>query len=324
MKRVILAGSVTSTFWTLKKLKEHNFDILTVFGFEPSNEKSVSGYVNMRRYCIDHDIPYYGYQKIDSEEIENILRTLQPDLFFVVGLSQLIPGNLLQIAKYGNIGFHPTALPYGRGRAPLAWLILEGQNGAATFFLMSTGVDDGPIFIQKDFAIDISDTALTVEAKMLTALGEALDDWLPKLISGEWNPLPQDESKVSFFGKRGPDDGLINWSDSACNIDKLIRASTTPHPGSFTFLKGEKITVLKSRIENNLRIKGVIGNVLLAFPDVAEFLIQTGKGLIWISEVFQGEVEVDLKVGQHLGFYVDLELSKLKQELAQIKKKLDL
>ena len=71
-----------------------------------------------------------------------------PDLLFVTGLSQIVKPPLLNLPRIGCIGFHPTWLPKGRGRAPLGWLVLDGVPGAATFFLdgrgLGFGADTGP------------------------------------------------------------------------------------------------------------------------------------------------------------------------------------
>ena len=83
--------------------------------------------------------------------------------------------------KLGCIGFHPTLLPKGRGRAPLAWLILKEKKGAASFFLMDKKADSGPVFVQEPFEIEDNDDASRVEKKIEIAIEKALDKWLPEL-----------------------------------------------------------------------------------------------------------------------------------------------
>lgn len=321
MLKIVLAGSVSSSFITLKKLVEHRLDVVAVFGYEPGNEAIVSGYVNMHDYCVTHKIPYYPFIKISSDSIKVLLNSIKPDLFFVVGLSQLIPWDILNISKLGNIGFHPTFLPKGRGRAPIAWLILEEKYGAANFFLMGAGVDDGPIFVQHPFKVEDSDQASTVEKKILIAIENALDEWLPKLKEGIWNPIPQEEKSATYYAKRAPDDGWVNWATDAMSIDKLIKASSRPHPGAYSFLLNEKIIIYQSILEDRLKIKGVIGRVLMEDND--SYLIQAGNGLVWISELFDiNGNPVKLKIGQKLGYYTELELYNLNLEIKKIKENL--
>ena len=318
MFKIVLAGSVTSSLVTLQQLVHHKMNVVGVFGYEPKNTSEVSGYVSMKEVCDNNQIAYYPFNKINSIENLNILKELNPDIFFVVGLSQLVSEEMLSVSKMGNVGFHPTHLPKGRGRAPIAWLILEEKFGAVNFFLMGEGADDGPIFIQEIFSVDETDNASTVEQKILTSIKQALDKWLPVLKKGEWNFIPQNEIDASYYGKRTAEDGIINWNNSSAYIDKLIRASSNPHPGAFTFLNTNKIFIWRSKIETDIKIKGVTGRVLLIKEN--NFLIQCGEGLLWISNVTDESFKpVTLKVGQKLGYYADLEIYNLRKEIQELK-----
>ncbi len=318
MHKIVIAGSVTSTKITLEMLIKNRLNVIAVFGYEAEDTSKISGYVNMKSFCIENSISYYPFKKINDQNNIELLRQLQPDIFFVVGLSQLVSAEMLFIAKLGNIGFHPTLLPRGRGRAPIAWLILEEKIGAANFFLINEKADAGPIFVQEPFVISDSDTAFTVEQKITSAIIIALDKWLPALKSGVWNPIPQNEFLASFYEKRMPDDGYIDWRLNATIINKIIRASSNPHPGAYSFLGSKKIFIWASTIEYSIPIKGVIGRVLLSKE--RSYLIQCGEGLIWISDVTDESLEsVVLNVGQKLGYYNELEIYKLKKEIQSLK-----
>ncbi len=290
MHKIVIAGSVTSTKITLEMLIKNRLNVIAVFGYEAEDTSKISGYVNMKSFCFEHSVSYYPFKKINDQNNIELLRELQPDIFFVVGLSQLASAEMLSIAKLGNIGFHPTLLPRGRGRAPIAWLILEEKIGAANFFLMNEKADAGPIFVQEPFVISDSDTAFTVEHEFL----------------------------ASFYEKRMPDDGYIDWRLNATIINKIIRASSNPHPGAYSFLGSKKIFIWASTIEYSIPIKGVIGRVLLSKE--RSYLIQCGEGLIWISDVTDESLEsVVLNVGQKLGYYNELEIYKLKKEIQSLK-----
>jgi methionyl-tRNA formyltransferase len=318
MYKIVLAGSVNSSLVTLEQLVHHQMDVAAVFGYEPKNTSEISSYVSMKEFCHNHQIAYYPFSKINSVENLNILKELKPDIFFVVGLSQLVSDEMLSVSKLGNVGFHPTYLPKGRGRAPIAWLILEEKIGAANFFLMGSGTDDGPIFIQEVFSVEETDNAAGIEQKILISIKQALSNWLPHLKKGEWNFVPQNEMDASYYGKRAPEDGIINWNCSAENIDKLIRASSKPHPGAFTFANTSKIYIWHSQIETGVKIKGVTSRVLLIKED--KFLVQCGKGLLWIYGITNDSSQpVVLKVGQKLGYYPELEIYNLRNEIQELK-----
>tara|TARA_Y100000588_G_scaffold371859_2_gene443721 strand:- start:379 stop:1353 length:975 start_codon:yes stop_codon:yes gene_type:complete len=311
--KIVFIGGVNSSLIALKKLIEHNVDIEMVFGYEPESTELVSGYNNFATLCIKNNIKYTPFNKINNHI--NEIESLNFDVLFVVGISQLVSEKIINSANVGAIGFHPTQLPKGRGRAPIAWLVDEVQDGAATFFVLEKEADTGAIFEQVCFEVVESDTALSVENKLLKAMAVALDRLLPKIKQGEWNPIPQDNSLATEYAIRKPDDGLISWSLPAYKIDRLIKAASEPHPMAFTFNGDSKIKVLSSRIEDAIKITGMTGRILKV--NQSEALIQCGSGLIWITPEphYMGQ----LKVGQLLGYRLELEIFKLREELRQLK-----
>lgn len=317
--KVGIIGAVGSTAITIKLLHQHNFDIVGVLGLEPSNPKKISGLFNLAELAESLQVPYCGFQLINKAEIYNWMKEKKPDIIFAVGFSQLLNENWLKMPKLGCIGFHPTLLPKGRGRAPLAWIILTERKGAATFFLMNQNADEGPIFIQEPFTVEENDDANSLKKKIHLATEIALNKWLPDLKKGYWDPKPQDESEASFFGLRHPDDGLINWKNTSYEINLLIKASTRPYPGAFSYFDNEKIIIWKCRPEKDLNIKGVVGRVLMENEN-GHLLVQCGEGLLWLLD-YENESEKKPKTGTLLGYNPELEINRLWEELKKFIKK---
>lgn len=324
MIKVALAGGVKSSKRTLEQLIQNNFEIVGVLGYEPKDNASVSGYAKLDSLCHSAEIPYVGFRKINDQAIEATLRDWAPEVFFVVGLSQLIGATLLQLPALGCVGFHPTRLPLGRGRAPIAWTILDQCPAAATFFLMGEGADDGPIFVQEPFETSDNDTASDVEERLLQAMDRGLANWLPQLAAGDWDPKPQDETGATWYGRRTPEDGLINWHSDAQKIDRLVRAASQPHPGAYSFYGERKIIVWQTRLETEMPIKGVVGRILQISENGAA-LVQAGEGLIWLEKY---EIEdaagcgghSELRVGARLGYDSDQEIYDIKRRLLELEK----
>jgi methionyl-tRNA formyltransferase len=152
-----------------------------------------------------------------------------------------------------------------------------------------------------------------VEQKILKNIDVALDNWLPELQSGIWNPIPQNESEASWLGIRKPEDGRIDWSMAASSIDRLIKASSKPHPGAYTYFNDSKVLIWKSELEESIPIKGVVGRVLLK-DDKRGLLIQCGIGLVWLLEI-ETESRLLPAVGDKLGFAVEDEIYRIKMLL---------
>ena len=314
MYNVIVIGAVNSTAVILTKLKEHNFNVVGVLGHEPKNAENVSGWYDLKSLANKYDIDYYGFKRINDSEYIEWAKSKKPDIIFAVGFSQLMSSVWLQMPTLGCIGFHPTKLPEGRGRAPLAWITLEKNIGSATFFLMGEGADDGPIFSQSLFEVNNSDDAASVGLKIEQHIHMALDKWLPNLKNGIWEPIPQEEALATWYGVRKPEDGCIEWSGSASYIDRLIKATTFPHPGAYTYFKDEKVIILESTKETHIPIKGVVGRILLKDKEKG-CLIQCGDGLLWINNLIFESDKIQLKVGNKLGYNIQDEIYLIKKHL---------
>lgn len=311
--RVGVVGAVGSTEITLKALIRHNFDIRIVMGLEPKSKHAVSGFVDLSKVCCKYNLSYIGFRNI-NQHVQD-LASADLDVLFVVGLSQLVCKDIINLPRLGVIGFHPTDLPKGRGRAPIAWLIENQENGAACFFLINSEADSGPVFIKEPFKVLASDDASSVERNILNAMDVALDRWLPKLKKGAWNPIGQDHSQATEYGVRKIDDGLLNFNQSAFKIDRLIKAAAPPHPGAFTFFNNKKVVITKSRLDSSLKIQGCIGRILKIKDSQA--LVQTGDGLLWVSS---DDFKNSIKVGDKLGYMPELEIYKILKKLKRIEK----
>jgi len=297
-----------------------------VLGLASEAAHDVSGYAYLGELAKSAKIPYAEFHRINDSLVLETVRGWQPDILFVVGLSQLVKNDLLAIPKLGCVGFHPTALPRGRGRAPVAWLVLDGCPGAATFFAMDEGTDSGPVFVQEPISISCNDSAQEVIARVEKAIDIALDRWLPRLLAGEWKPQQQEEVLATYYGRRAPADGLIDWSLSAEEIHALIRAASHPHPGAYTYYDNIKLIVWRSTLTPKLPYRGVIGRIVHSDQDYG-WLVQTGQGLLWLAEVVLAENEnasrsFELRVGQRLGYVHDDEIFTLKKRLSWLEKTL--
>jgi methionyl-tRNA formyltransferase len=312
----MVIGSVKSTAVTIQALVRHQMNIIGILGHEPLHKEKISGWFDLKSLAIKNNINYKCFNKINDKATIGWAAAKKPDIIFAVGFSQLLSDEWLNLPSLGCIGFHPTCLPRGRGRAPMAWIVLEERCGSATFFLMGKGIDDGPIFVQNIFQLDENDDAGSVETKIIDSMNLSLDDWLPSLKKGIWNPIPQDDSGATWFGKRNQEDGLIEWNREAQDIDRLIKASSRPHPGAYTYFNNNKLIVWSSNVEDCLPIKGVTGRILLKDKD-GNCLVQCGSGLIWIREKeFAGSTI--LKVGDKLGYSVEDEIHKIWNELNKL------
>jgi methionyl-tRNA formyltransferase len=293
----MLAGSVNSSLMTLKKIIQHQCNTVGVLCLDSKYAANVSGYQDLMPLADEHSIPSMYFRNINDEEVYRFAEHKRPHYIFVIGLSQLVREPMLSCAKIGNVGFHPTRLPEGRGRGAIAWLVLGRAKGAATFFLLDEGMDSGPVLSQKRFDVGPDDYASDVVDKVQLAISDALDELLPALNRGVAEPRPQDHSKATYLGRRKPKDGEIDWSKTANEVYDLIRATAPPLPGAFTYFGGEKLIVTRARIAKAGKYHGIPGRIMES-SDLG-VLVACSEGAIWLEE-FKGLADCSLKVGQDL------------------------
>jgi len=311
--RIVVAGAVNTTKRIIKGLMRNGANIVGVLGLSRAAASCVSDYSRFDDLASENKTPYMDFNHINDSKVIAMIRQWKPDILFAVGFSQLVRQELLQIPRIGCVGYHPTCLPQDRGRAPIAWLVLEGHSGAASFFEIGSGIDNGAIFVQEPFEVNQHDYAEDVISRENMAIDIALDTWIPRLIEGEWNPTPQDETVATVNGQRVPVDGLIDWRMSAAKIYSLIRATSHPHPGAYTYVDGSKLTVWRALVESAKRYRGVTGRIL-RIDNNKGALIQTGCGLLWLTQT-EG---LDLKVGQMLGYRLEDEIQKLRERITNL------
>ena len=169
-----------------------------------------------------------------------------PDLIFSFYYRSMLPMSLLRAARLGAYNMHGSLLPKFRGRAPLNWAILKGETETGvTLHEMTEKPDAGRIVDQQAVPIGPDETAVEVFQKMTGAAEAVLKRSLPSLLNGQVRFKANDLSKGSYYGRRRPEDGRIDWSKSAREIHDLVRAVAPPFPGAFS----GSLRIHKTKIE---------------------------------------------------------------------------
>ena len=157
-----------------------------------------------------------------------------PDLIFSFYYRSMLPMSILDRARLGAFNLHGSLLPKFRGRAPLNWAILKGERETGvTLHEMTAKPDAGRIVDQQAVPIGPDDTAVEVFHRMTDAAEAVLKRSLSALVAGTVHYKPNDLSRGSYFGRRRPEDGRIDWTKSAQEIHDLVRAVAPPFPGAF-------------------------------------------------------------------------------------------
>ena len=231
---------------------------------------------------------------VNAPETVSAVGELDPDLVLVVGWSQLVRGELIATAREGVFGMHPTLLPRHRGRAPIPWAILSGlaKTGVTLFEIVDPTADSGPIVGQVDVPIAADETATSLFDKLAAAHVELIRRSVPELLERRAPRIPQDDRRGSWWPKRTPADGIIDWETRAPYLYDWVRAQTRPYPGAFTYLGEDKVVVWAAR-PVPFEGEAAAGTVVAEGPVVA-----CGEGALLLEEVDSAR---ELQVGTVLG-----------------------
>jgi len=186
---------------------------------------------------------HYG-EEMSRDELAGLAERIAPDLVLSVFYRSMLPARVLAAARLAALNLHPSLLPAYRGRAPLNWVLVNGERETGvTLHHMVGRADAGDIVAQRALPIAPRETALTLYEKIEQAGIELLEQALPLVAAGTAPRVPQDESRASVVGRRRPEDGRIDWSWPAARIDCLVRAVAPPWPGAFGEVEGRRLAV---------------------------------------------------------------------------------
>jgi methionyl-tRNA formyltransferase len=254
MKKIVLCGIQEQGKDLIKFLYKNNIKvthIVTISEDVAIKNKSDSTWVSYEDIAKELNIEIYYAYSYSFKSKEDILyfKKNEFDVLLLGGWQRLITEEILNTIKY-PIGQHgsPEFLPKGRGRSPLNWAIIQGKKRLIwNLFLLNPGVDEGAVLDYQIFEIQDQDTCQTLYYKVSVAVKHMLIRVLPKLLNDEV-VLSEQKGKPSYFLKRTPEDGQINWNDSVYTINNLIRAITNPYPGAFTVYNGNQIMIWSAQI----------------------------------------------------------------------------
>ncbi|MEG3131566.1 bifunctional UDP-4-amino-4-deoxy-L-arabinose formyltransferase/UDP-glucuronic acid oxidase ArnA [Pantoea cypripedii] len=267
----------------INALLQSGFEISAIFTHpDAANENHFFG--SVARIAAEQGIPVYAPDDVNHPLWVDRIKAMEPEIIFSFYYRNLLNDEILNSARLGAYNLHGSLLPKYRGRAPLNWVLVNGESETGvTLHRMVKRADAGDIVSQVRVPIDEQDNVLTLHRKLVLSATQLLESVLPAMKRGEINAQPQDESEATVVGRRTPEDGRIDWSRPAQEINNLIRAVTDPWPGAFGYAGTVKFIVWKGRVHPAAH-GAKPGTVLSVEP----FLIACGEGAL---EVITGQSE---------------------------------
>lgn len=242
----------------MEAIYDVNGSLDLIISIPDEKAKKKSGRIYVDDFATKHNVPVVKSNHVNDTAVIEAVKAHEIDWLFIIGWSQIASKEVIQSAKIGAIGAHPTLLPAGRGRAAIPWAIIKGLDyTGVSFFKMDQGVDTGLILRQEEVPIQSSETALTLYNKVNTAHETLMKKLFIDLQNNNVEGKVQDESKATYWEGRKPKDGELSEAMTMDQVDRLVRATTKPFPGAFILRDDKKVIIWKGfmsllNLKNNL------------------------------------------------------------------------
>ncbi len=235
----------------IKTLLARGIHIELVVSHEDSATETI-WFESVAALCQEHGITCITPAAPNTPELIAQITAIAPDFIFSFYYRNMLPSAILSLAKCGAYNVHGSLLPKYRGRVPVNWAVLHGETETgATLHEMTVKPDAGAIIAQSAVPILPDDTAFEVFGKLTVAAEQCLWNALPSLVNGTAARQINDLAQGSYFGGRKPEDGRIDWTQSAQQVYNLHRAVAPPYPGAFTEFDGHIFVIEKARLATN-------------------------------------------------------------------------
>lgn len=232
----------------------------------------------IKTLALSHGLEVFQPEKLRGEAVMAQLAAWQPDVQVVAAYGQILRQAVLDLPRYGSINVHASLLPRWRGAAPIQAAILAGDTETGiTIMQMDAGLDTGPMLSKASVPILLTDTGQTLHDKLAEMGGPLLVETLRDYIKGDIQPQPQDEAIATYAPRIQKEDGQLDWTQSAVEIDRQVRAFD-PWPGAFTLWEGQLLKILSGEIIDTVAKQLLLGQVSIK-TGLAPLVIGTSRGL---------------------------------------------
>lgn len=277
-------------------------DLVITISEEVVNRNQVAGYKGLDILTEKYGIPVHKADSyfLTDEKTQKLLSENEFDIGISMGWQRLIPVSVLSAFRFGVYGFHGNCgyLPFGRGRSPLNWSIINGDTRFnLNLFQYDEKADSPNIFATEMFSLTEHDDIRTAQYKNMICSKNLIRKLLKAYEAGTIEIRRESKDFNSWYPKRTAADGKVDFHDRTRNIYNLIRGVAAPFPGAFAVVNDKKVTIWHAHpfdemIDFSMYAPGEVVDVF-----DGKLVVRTVDGSLLIDEY---ECDFEIKTGDIL------------------------
>lgn len=289
--RIVFFGTPDFALPSLQAAYDSGNEIVAVVT-QPDKERDrrVMSFSPIKKLALKLGLKVLQYDKVSKEGVEE-LSALNADLFVTCAFGQILSQKILDIPPLGTINVHASLLPKYRGSAPIQWAIINGEKlTGITIMRTALKVDSGDILLQSVVEIGERENAGELFERLAKEGGATLSKALEIIKSGVAEYIPQNHDEATLCRMLCKEDGKIDFSLDAKQVERLIRG-VTPWPSAYAYLDDKIFKVLSAQVSDR-NISENCGTVKIIGK---EALVACGNGSIKLCEVqLEGKKRQDI------------------------------
>lgn len=291
--RIVALGRTRTLYDAIREVVDRGHEVELILTSEPAPEYEV-GPDDFSELATAVEADF----ECDPDLSEHVERFEKCDVAISVNWNTILSEDVLACFEHGVLNAHAGDLPQYRGNAAPNWAIINGEDEVVvTVHRMVPELDAGPILAKRSFPLKDRTSIGDVYEFLYDAVPEMFGETVDGLESGtvEETPQPDAPGKVLRCYPRKPEDSRLKWSESADHLDRIVRASSEPFFGAYTFFNGEKLRIWRAHPEQpSFEFLGTPGQVAQRRLNAGEVAVVTGDGFLVLEEVqLEGEARAN-------------------------------
>lgn len=250
-QRIVFMGSPDFAVPALQALINQDANVVAVYT-QPPRPKGRGQHLQktavhmLAEYC---GIPVYHPASLKSHQEQHQFQQLQPDVAVVAAYGLILPQAILNTPRHGCLNIHASLLPRWRGASPIQHAIWYGDSQSGVSIMqMEPGLDTGPVILEGVTRLTSSTTAQSLHDELANMGAEMIPELLHELeAKSDLAATPQNDSLATYAPLLRKEDGHIDWTQTAEQIDRQIRA-LNPWPGTWTEANARRFKITQASI----------------------------------------------------------------------------